>query len=113
MSRRKKTFTIVSVEHSDIALVSLSYESVEAVRDAIAMREPDQGQVLIFEGEPIPYAVNTKPTVTIGAPRVRAKKATAGKPGRNPKAPVIGMTRDDGSGKASVKFAPHDATDME
>lgn len=89
MSRKKKTFTIVSVEHGDIALVSTNYETLEAVSDAIAHREPGQGQVLIFEGEPIPYAVNTKPTVTIGAPRVRVKKATAGKPGRKPKAPLF------------------------
>lgn len=79
MGRKKKTFTIVSVEGGDIALVSANYETLEAVSDAIAHREPDQGQVLIFEGEPIPYAVNTKPTVTIGAPRVRAKRTAKAK----------------------------------
>lgn len=79
MSRKKKTFTIVSVEGGDITLVSTNYETLEAVSDAIAHREPGQGQVLIFEGEPIPYAVNTKPTVTIGAPWVRAKRAVKAK----------------------------------
>lgn len=78
MSRKKKTFTIVSVEEN-ITLVSTNYETIEAVSDAIAHREPGQGQVLIFEGEPIPYAVNTRPTVTIGAPRVRAKRTAKAK----------------------------------
>lgn len=84
MTRKKKTYTIVSVE--DGALVGSGYETHDAVTSALAAREPDQGQALLFEGAPIPFEVSRKPTVTIGAPRMRAKKATAGKPGRKPKA---------------------------
>lgn len=75
MGRKKKTYTLVTID--DGKIVTNGYETIEAVCDALAST-PDPDAVL-FVGEPLAFTINHKPTVTIGAPRVRAKRAVKAK----------------------------------
>jgi hypothetical protein len=91
MPRTKKTYTLVVLasgeqEHN-------TYETLDAARDAIAAIGVGAEDALLFAGEPIEFAVSTKPTVTIGAPRVRNKKKPAAST-RKPTKPANGTTFD-------------------
>jgi hypothetical protein len=72
MARSKTTYTVVELVGEKLNVTA--NQTLEEASTLIA-RGPGAEDVLLFKGNPIPFAVETSPRVTIGAPKTRARKA--------------------------------------